>query len=72
MVRGLWNSQEQPDNTEDREAGWQSQDAGARTEFLSCQEAALNKQILPQPVLHMPIYTQAEAYVGETLHASTR
>ena len=60
MARGLWSSQEQQDNTEDREAGWQSEDAGARIEFLSCQEIVLNKQILPQLLLDMPMSVQAK------------
>lgn len=59
MARGLWSSQEQQDNTEDREAGWQSEDAGAHTEFLSCQGIVLNKQIL-QLLLHTPMSVQAK------------
>lgn len=51
------------DNTEDREAGWQSEDSGACTEFLPCREIVL-KQILPQLLLHMPMSVQAKIHTG--------
>lgn len=57
MARGLWSSQEQQDNTEDREAGWQSEDACAHTEFLPRDSP---KHILPQLLLPMPMPVQAK------------
>lgn len=60
MARGLWSSQVQQDNTEDREAGWQSEDAGASTEFLSCQEIVEEESVWLRLLLPMPVSVQAK------------